>query len=238
MLKWTARVLLPCGLALAASVPARAQAWEDRAYINVNFGLHLTASPATESLAPVIYDERASVVTSRRLDRGVMPLDVGVGVRVWKGFGLGGAFTQFSSTESATLDASVPHPILFRQPRFTSVPVPLAHSEMVLHALALYVMPLTERMDVTLFGGPSLLTVKQDRVSGIQVVEESPTFTTVTVAKTVVATTTDRSWAAGGGADVTYFLTPLVGVGATVRYTSATGGGGLQVGAGARIRLR
>src|SRR5215468_4724085 len=107
MVNATARaLLLACSLALAAPAPARAQSWEDRAYVNISLGVHLTTDPQTETLAPVIYDERASVVTSRQLDRGLLPLDIAGGVRVWKGFGLGGAFTQFSATENGTLDAS------------------------------------------------------------------------------------------------------------------------------------
>src|SRR5262245_27394700 len=112
----TARVLLlACAIVLAGSGRAGAQAWEDRAYINVNLGLHLDSNSATEKIEPVIYDERASVVTSSRVGFGIMPIDVGAGVRLWKGLGAGGAFTYFSSTADATVDASVPHPILFRQ---------------------------------------------------------------------------------------------------------------------------
>src|SRR5262245_58584100 len=123
-----ARVLLPCALAFAAGAPARAQVWEDRAYVNANLGFHLASRSFVDTLTPVIYREGASVTTTRVIGRGTMPVDVGAGVRIWKNLGVGAAYTQFSVTSLATLDARVPHPIQFNQSRFASVPVELKHS--------------------------------------------------------------------------------------------------------------
>ena len=233
-----ARVLPACALALAAAAPARAQVWEDRAYVNASLGFHLASQSSAETLTPVIYDERASVTTTRVIGRGTMPLDVGAGVRVWKNFGLGAAFTQLSVTSMATLDARVPHPILFNQSRFASVPVELKHSESSIHLLAVSVLPLSDRMDLALSGGPTIMTVKRDRVTGVQVAEESPTFATVTIAKALVATSEERVFGAVGGADVTYFVTPMAGVGVGVRYVTGSDAGRFQLAVGARLRLR
>jgi len=44
-------------------------------------------------------------------------------------------------------------------------------------------MPLTERIDLALSGGPSLVTVKPDLVSAIAIEETSPTFASVAISK-------------------------------------------------------
>ena len=233
-----ARILLACALALAASVPARAQAWEDRAYVNLNLGFHLASRTFADTLTPVIYDERASVTTTRVIGRGTVPLDVGAGVRIWKNLGAGGGYTQFSVTRNATLDAKVPHPILFNQSRFASVPVELTHAESAIHLLAVCVLPVSDRMDVALSGGPAIMTVKTDRVTGIQIAEESPTFVTVKIAKALVAASEERVFGAVGGADVTYFVTPMVGIGVGLRYLTGSDAGSFQLAVGGRLRLR
>ena len=254
MLKPSARpLLLAVGFVLAASAVARAQAptWEDRAFVNVNLGFQLTGRQFAQTLTPVIYDERASVVTTHVVDGGSMPVDVGGGVRIWRSLGVGADYTHFAVVESAALDASVPHPILFNRPRSASTQVPLNHVESSIHFQAVWVLPITERLDVALSGGPSLMTVKQDLVSGIQIAEDSPTFTTVAIAKVGVVSQNQRIVGFNGGADVTYFLTPLIGVGLTVRYVAGSAAlsqsdgstialevGGLQLGVGARLRLR
>ena len=239
MLKLTApRVLLTCALALAACASARAQTWQDKWYLNANLGFHLYAPTVTETLTPVIYAERASVVTTNAVGFGMIPIDVGGGIHVWRNLGIGGAYTQFSATSTGTVDARVPHPILFNQPRFATAPVELTHEEWAIHMLGVYVLPLTERIDLAVSGGPVLMNVKDDHVSAIQIAEESPTFATVTIAKAVVTTTDTRKWSAAFGGDLTYFLTPMVGVGVAVRVVPGSDAGHLQFGFGARLRFR
>ena len=244
-------VLLPCVLTLVVSAAARAQPWEDKAYVDANLGFQLSSRTFSEALAPVIYDERAAITTTHHIDSGVTPVDVAGGLRIWKSLGAGVGFTRRTLTETATLDARVPHPTLFGQPRFVSLGAPLQHTESALHVHAVYVLPISPRLDVALRAGPSFFSVAQDLVTSIQIAEESPTFTTVTIAKVGTTTQSERTVGFSAGGDVTYFLTHLLGVGVTVRYVSASvdfpaaaGGtasydaGGLQLAFGVRIRMR
>jgi hypothetical protein len=240
-------------LVLAAVAPAAAQTptWEDRAFVNINLGLSLSSRTFTESLAPVIYDERASINTGHDIGGEWTMLDLAGGVRVWGNLGAGAAYTRFSPPDEAAVDARIPHPIYFNQNRNATSPTPLQHTESAIHFQAVYVLPLTERMDVAFAAGPSLISVTQDLVSGVEIAEESPTFATVTVSKVGVATYDQRIVGLNAGADFTYFLTPVAGVGATLRYVRGSvdlpgsGGssvtvdvGGLQMGVGFRLRIR
>jgi len=232
------RVLLAAAFAVVACAPARAQTWQDKWYLNANLGFHLYAPTTTETLTPVIYSERASIVTTEAVGFGMIPIDVAGGVHVWRNLGVGGAYTQFSATTTGTVDAQVPHPILFNQPRFATAPVELTHEEWAIHMLGVYVLPLTERIDLALFGGPVYMNVKDDHVSAIQIAEESPTFATVTIAKAVITTTDTRKWSGAFGADLTYFLTPMIGIGVAARAVPGSDVGHLQLGVGARLRFR
>ncbi|HJZ70600.1 MAG TPA: outer membrane beta-barrel protein [Vicinamibacterales bacterium] len=247
----TRYVVWPFVLALAASAAAQAQPWEDKMYINANLGFDLTSRSFTESLTPVIYDERAAITTTHTIDSGLTPIDVEGGVRIWRSVGVGGGFTRRTQTETATVDARVPHPTLFGQPRFASLGTPLEHTEWAIHLHAVYVLPLSPRLDVAVRGGPSYFSITQDLVTNIQIAEESPTFSTVTIAKVGATPHTEYTFGYSAGGDVTFFLTRMLGVGATIRYVSASvdfpvvGGGtatydagGLQLAFGVRIRTR
>ncbi|HMF94400.1 MAG TPA: outer membrane beta-barrel protein [Vicinamibacterales bacterium] len=238
-------------LTLAVGAVAQAQPWEDKMYVNANLGFDLTSRSFTESVAPVIYDERAAITTTHNIDSGFTPIDVEGGLRIWRSVGIGGGFTRRAQTETATVDARVPHPTLFGQPRFATLSTPLQHTEWAIHLHAVYVVPISPRLDLALRGGPSYFSISQDLVTNIQIAEESPTFATVSIAKIGSTSHTEYTFGYSAAGDVTFFLTRMLGVGATIRYVSASvdfpvaGGGtatydagGLQLAFGVRIRMR
>src|SRR5262245_3650868 len=215
-------VLLSWALTFVGSAAARAQPWEDKMYVNANRGFDLSSRSCSETLTPVIYDERGAVTTTHNIDSGMAPIDVDAGVRIWRGLGAGAGYTRRAFTETATVDARIPHPTLFGQPRFTSVGAPLQHTASALYFHAVFVVPVAPRLDVTLLGGPSFVSVTQDLVTGIQIAESSPNFSTVEVAKVVSVSQNERTLGFVAGGDVTFFITRLLGAGVTVRYVSAT----------------
>ena len=226
--------------------------WRDRAFLNVNLGFQMTDRPFDEAVTPIIYGERASVAATHPVAGKRLTLDIGGGVRLWRSLGVGGALTKFSSEETSTVVARVPHPTLFNQPRLASKDAPFNRKESAIHIDAVYVKPITPRVDVMVAGGPSILTVTQDLLQRIDVAEGGPPFTTVGIGNVAKTTRDVRTYGFHVGGDVTWFVTPLVGIGVGVRYvmaslsTTLTDGttpididaGGLQIGWGARIRLR
>jgi hypothetical protein len=239
-------------LVLCADASALAQeAWQDRAFINVNLGFRPETVSFDEFLTPVIYDEHATLFASHRIDGGLTLLDVSGGVRLRGNLGIGGTFSRFSPVDTTTVDASVPHPSLFNRPRRASATVTPQHVETAYHFAAVWMIPLRTRIDVALSAGPSVIFVSQDLVSGIAIAEDSPSFATVAIAKVDLGGGDQHVLGANAGADVTYFISRMVGVGGTVRYVVGTAdltradgsrvsvkAGGLQFGVGVRLRIR
>jgi len=236
-----------------SAVPAGAQPteWRDRAFASGNLAFQLTDRPFDELVTPVIYTERASIAATHPVAGQRLTIDAGGGIRVWRSLGVGGGITRFAAEEMSTVVARVPHPTTFNQPRLATKDTPFRRTESAIHLHAVYVVPVTPRLDVMLTAGPSFISVTQDLVQRIDLTEAGPPFAAVGIGNVATLTRQARARAIHAGADVTWFLTPVVGFGVTARYVTGsltmplTDGtpldidvGGLQVGWGARIRLR
>jgi hypothetical protein len=69
-----------------------------------------------------------------------------------------------------TVNATLPHPVFFDQPRTVTVTQSGAkHSEDVVHINAIWMMPVAQKLDIGIFGGPSIFSVKQDAVTAVTV---------------------------------------------------------------------
>lgn len=113
-------------------------------------------------------------------------------------------------------------------------------------------IPINEKLDVLVLGGPSFFNLDQDVVSDILVSEVGTPFTAVN-ATPVISERSSSTTGGNIGADVTYKLrdtgSAAVGVGGFLRYSGATTDivvmqnevetkvGGVQVGFGVRIRF-
>ncbi|MDA1094823.1 MAG: hypothetical protein O3A25_16355 [Acidobacteria bacterium] len=118
-----------------------------------------------------------------------------------------------------------------------------------MHIQAQWFIPVSDRLEVGVFGGPSLFSVDQEFVRGVDFRDVFP-FDTATF---VSAPTERQSASAVGfnvGTDVTVLLTRNVGVGGLVRFSRATvdmaapdgttrslDAGGVQAGGGLRLRF-
>jgi hypothetical protein len=217
----------------------------------VNVTRQLTARPFDEGLAPVIYAERGVSRTTHPGKGGEFMVEPAGGVRIWKNLGAGAAFVWWTVAEPSAVRAIVPHPILFNQPRGATTVASFERSDSAIHTHALAMVPIHPRLDVALSAGPSFITVRQDVLRGIQVIEAGPPYSTVSIGDVAVLTRKVSTVGLNAGVDVTLLLTPTIGIGFTTRYvrgyaaTSLSDGtpvdldvGGLQVGVGARLRLR
>ena len=238
-------VAVVCGvvLMLAASVDASAQMqWNDVVFINVNGGVQTGTKTFDTTFASTVYEEAFTVDTTQELKGGGL-FDITGGGKIRGNFGAALSFTARSSKSDATAVASVPDPIFFDQFRtVTSTIADLEHSEKWVGILGVWFVPVGEKLDLMLMGGPAVASVTH----------ETPTTATVTEtggAPTVtlgIESLSKSFWGYHIGADLRYMITTNLGVGGFARFNGASGNrtddnelslGGFQIGGGLRIRF-
>jgi len=234
------------GLLIAFPAPARAQSggWRDRGYVTIGGWYQPVGTTFNNEIQPVIDVEAADIDTE--YDTGSTGgFDVGGGVRVWRNLAIGAQVSRFSKSGSASVDARIPHPLFFRQPRtVTGDAGALAHDETAVHVRLLWMVPIRERLQLGLSGGPSWFDVKQDLVTTVTVTQTYP-FDSATFASATSARQTGSHAGFNAAADLSYILRPHVGVGLEVGVSRArvpldnvtVDAGGLHIGGGLRFRF-
>lgn len=179
---------------------------------------------------------------------GGLAFDVSGSYLVWKNLAVGVGLTLFSTSTTTAIDAQVPHPFFFNQSRTVTGEFEGDRSETAVHIQAKWLVPVNDKLLVTVFGGPSFFKVEQDIVNDIDYSESYP-FDTATFTRAITASQSESAVGINVGGDVAYFFTPNVGVGGTAQYSGATvemtvpsgtadvKAGGLQVGGGIRLRF-
>jgi len=256
-MKTTIRVVLVTFvLALLAAPAAFAQmkAWEGKGFVSLDFAAESASSEFDESKSWSLYGETATFRGTHKVGGGNLFISPSGGVRVWRNFGVGVAFSTWADSTDVALSVQVPSPLFVNQMRAASASVTgLEHRTTAVHLQALYVLPLNERILVTVSAGPTFFSVKQDRVSDITgLAEGGVPFNTVTISGVTKTRTSKSKTGFNVGADVAYYFTKMFGASAFFRYAATsvdlpaptTGGnsasldvGGLQVGGGLRVRF-
>jgi len=230
---------------LTAASPASAQGPLIRGFLNVNFGAQATSRTLDESGSFVLYGEAGTVEGSREVGPGPL-FDVSAAVKVWNNVLVGGGYSVFWDKGDLALDARVPDPFFVNRPRAATLTLAdAAHTEQAFHLQALLYFVLTEKIDVTLGGGPSFYSLSQDVLNEVTATEGS----TLTVTGTS-ASVSESAVGYNVQGDVSYLFTDRVGVGFFARYSAATVDmpaaegvtrevkvGGLQLGGGLRFRF-
>lgn len=234
--------VMVCGALLASTVSAAAQTWDDRLFINISGGVQAGSSTSTLDLAPVVYDEPASLTVRRKVDgRGLF--DLSAGRPISGNFGVAVSFSARSSKDNGDVSASVPDPIFFDRPRDVSDSISdMKHSERWLGIHAAWFLVVGEKLDLILLAGPAIAMVDHEVPTGLTVTETGATPTVTTTVET-----RGKSFAGYQiGADLRYMITDMVGVGGFARYSGAKGKilgdselelGGFQIGAGLRLKF-
>lgn len=262
MRSMTVRTLATATFLLLVAVPVHAQVfrdWTDRGFVNVNGGAQLTSADLHASFSLSAYDEQGSADASQRF-KGGGAFDIGGGVRVWRNLAVGLGVLRVVDNPNASIVARIPHPLIYDRPRTATGSAGVQHSETGVHLQATWMLPLnkwpmtsktTDRFTAAAFIGPSLFKVKQGFVSGIGFSEVGAPFSSVTLSG--VTTASDTRWATGVnlGVDLSYRVTETLGAGLLMRYagtsvhirtapdrTESINVGGLQIGVGARLRIK
>ena len=233
---------------IVAAVPTVGLA-QPRVGVTVNAGTQATSTAFTTRATLTLHREDGDLRADYGVDAGAL-IDLGASVRLWRQVGLGIGVSRFQTTAAAGVAAVLPHPFHLEQFRAVDGSADAARQETAVHVQLRVGATVGTRLDVTLFGGPTVFAVAQALVSDV-LFEEIYPYDTATFSS---APTVQRSATAVGfhaGVDLTTYLTPNVGVGALVRFSRAmvdlaqpdgvgslaVETGGLHVGGGLRLRF-
>lgn len=252
MNRMTRRVaILACSVMFFAAGTASAQlsTWTDRGFLNLS-GAGQTGS--TTSLTTTfksfsIYNETANGSAAQTLETGGGIFDITVGARVWNNLGVGFDFFKApSKTMNAPVAATVPDLAFYDTPRAVSTAVNnLEYAETWVAFPIVFMIPVTDKIDVMPFAGPALVSVHLDVVdpNTFSLASEGTSGPQLNLASTTLS---KKTWGYQLGVDARYMFNRTVGAGAFLRVTKATSNltgavsvdaGGFQVGGGLRVRF-
>jgi len=244
MTKTTTIVGPLAGLILGLAAHAGAQTMPaplTRGFLNVNAG----AQPATRTFSTSgripVYGEEATFEAAHHVGNGPV-FDINGGVNVRPNVAVAVGYTRFKADEDATsIHSSVPSPLFINRPQVQDQEVPgLNHKETSVYILGMFMVPVTEKFDVSLGIGPAFMKVKQDLVPRIEI----PTNTQAAVP--IVETQSKSTVGVNFTVDGAFLFTRRIGAGVFVRYMGAKADldavpdlkiGGFQGGAGIRVRF-
>jgi hypothetical protein len=234
---------------VASPAIAAAQGAEARFRIAASGGIQTSGDAVSQSFRVTTNVEPGTVTAEIPLDQAPF-YDVGGWVRLFGRFGAGVSYSRITRTVDATVNASIPHPFYFNQPRTISGTQPGARQEEnAVHIDFVALAAATDRLELTVFVGPTVFNTKQDLVTDVSYTESYP-FDTATFTS---ATLTQQSLSKTGvnvGADITWTFTRHIGLGGLIRFSHASATytasptneatvslGGLQAGGGIRVRF-
>lgn len=227
---------------------SRAGATFARLFVSVNAVTHLDSRDLDDTTTLTVNAEDARLESSYQVPSGPA-FDVAGGAILWRNLGVAVGYTRQTKEATAAITASIPHPFFFNQPRaIEGEATGLTRRESGVHIQARVVLPLSERWQAMVYGGPTFFSLEQSVITSVVYDETYP----YDEARFERASTTDIEESKIGvnvGADVAYFFTPQVGVGGMVQYSGTTMDlsvqgrtiemkvGGVQVGGGLRLRF-
>jgi hypothetical protein len=232
-------VAVICSIASTASAQAVIPVHEKQYFVDLAAGLQLGHHSVDSRLTFPLYDETAVFSGSQTTAHGAF-VDLGIGYRFAPSVGVALAFSTFSSKTDAAVTAQIPDPAFFDTPHTVNATASeLTRAERAAHLRVVWFIPVGDKFEVGLSGGPSIVKVSQDMPSGsIAMGTQNLTTAASTESKTGIG--------ANAGLDATFVVTPTVGLGFAVHYVfasvdlpsvSGVKAGGLQTGVGLHLRF-
>ena len=215
-------VAVSCAILLAPErVTAQSTTTESRGFISINGGLQTTAGDFSDNVTFTRFVEEGDFDADYRA--GSAPtFDVSAGATVWRNLVIGAGVSAFSKDATAQVSARLPHPFFFDQHRNVSgAGEGLARSERAVHIQVMWVTPVSDRLSVAVFGGPTFFSVDQDLVTEVTATDVFP-FDTAQFAGVSIVKASESAVGFNVGADVGFYFSRHIGVGGLVRFSRAS----------------
>ncbi|HET9361673.1 MAG TPA: hypothetical protein VFO58_18100, partial [Vicinamibacterales bacterium] len=145
--------------------PARPAPFE-RIFVSVNGMFQSGSNDFQDTTTLRVNAEDGSLSTNYTVGSGPA-FDVAGGFLFLRNVGVGVGLTRFSTSTVTAVNASVPHPFFFNQPRAVTGDVNGSREELAIHVQVRGVFPVNRRVTVTVFGGPSFFQVEQSVVDDV-----------------------------------------------------------------------
>ncbi len=233
-------------LGQARPAVAQSPAWPERIWFSASGGVQPAVNSFSDTFEVPLYTENEKVSIDYPVKGGAVIAASG-GFRVWKQLALGVGITRYNRRGHAAVDAQIPHPFFDNQRRQVQGAAPATRTELGANLLVGWMMPLTNRCRILITAGPSVLSVRQTLVTGVELTETYPYDTaTFNGATSKAATATATGFNAG--VDLFWMFSRRIGAGGLVQVTRARArepagagrtvsvdAGGAQAGAGLRL---
>ena len=221
-------------------------------YLNISYLYEASSQNFQETLSQSIYGETASYTASHAIGGGG-GFDVGGGYRVWENLAVGVAVASRSKRDGLLIDGQIPHPLFYGRSRSSTLArSDLDRTELGIHLQAVWMLPVSDVLRVSFFGGPSFFYVGQDHVSAVDAVDAAtetspPNYDEVTIPGSSISPLDGSGVGINAGADVTYKFTERFGgrlfgrwAGGNVDLATSGGAqsvkvGGFQTGVGVQV---
>ncbi len=245
----TSLIALAAGVLLGSTAVSAQTAEPRRMFLSVNAGAQMQEHSLDSTFTFPIYGQTAAVNTAQNIETGPL-FDLSVGATFWNDIGLAFGYTSFKESSDLIGIASIPHPLLLNNPATVEFETGAEHREQNIYIVALWFMPITDRLDVAFSAGPSFIRVEQGTLARLDVPEGTQD------AIPVIESQSDWATGINIGFDATYLLTRRyalfgdygvrIGLGGFIRYNGASAtlpsgaevdAGGFQGGAGLRFRF-
>ena len=207
-----------------ASAHAQTSDWDGTGFVTIGGGTQSASQTFKSTKSVMKYGELAEFETDYSSSNGAI-LDVSAGIRVWQKLAFSVGVSLFESQDNISGQGTVPNPLFIGRPRtVTFEGASFQHRQLGIHLSIVYVIPLSERIRVSVFGGPTLFQLNQDIVEELQLGPETgaPLFNTVEVQSAVATSVTQAGIGGHFGFDGTYLLTSQFGVTGTFRFAGGS----------------
>jgi hypothetical protein len=241
----------------AQPVPyAEASARAERGWIDVNLGAARSGAPASVFVfTDVIFQEPFALAAAYPRPSGGADFDIGGGVMFSKLLGVGLSVTGTGHVDRAGLGVTVPHPHFFSASTTASGTTgDLSRSEGGVNFQIMAAPWNRGSTRLRIFGGPTYFRYDADMVQDINIDQSAFSFSRVNLVEITgsnIEKITATGWGLHVGADITYFFSRIVGIGAFSRFSRGTvtadeplsetskkiSVGGIQGGGGLRLRF-
>ena len=232
---------------LAWASPATAQ--DSRVFISVNGGSQVTSTDFADNVVFTEFVEEGDSNAAYDIDSGAI-FDIGGGVRLPFNLGIGGGVSRFDKNNDASVNARIPHPFFFDRDRsIAGSAAGLTRTETSVYLQVRWFAPIPDAVELSVFGGPTYFSVTQGLVTAVEFSQIYP-FDVATFTAVASGTQTESAVGYNVGADVGFFFSRYVGIGALARFSRASldlvsedsgrisvDVGGLHVGGGLRLRF-